>query len=57
MGSTYENPAPPTEAGYTVHLVDGIGENVAEAPSKEVYGIEDSNALLNLIAFVPASKC
>ena len=57
MEGTYENPAPTTVAGYTVHFVDGIGENVAETAGEEVYGVEDSNALLDLVAFVPAREC
>ena len=57
MEGTYENPAPTTVAGYTVHCVDGIGENVAKTTGEKVYGVEDSNALLDLVAFVPTRKC
>lgn len=37
MEGTYENPTPTTVAGYTVHFVDRIGENVAETAGEEVY--------------------
>ena len=57
MGVTYKNPAPTTVAGYAVHLVDGIGQDVAEAAGEEVYRVKDSNALLDLIAFIPTRGC
>lgn len=57
MEGTYENPAPTTVARDTVHLVDGIGENIAKTAGEEVYRVEDSNALLDLVAFIPVREC
>lgn len=50
---TNKDPSPSAVAGCAVQLVDCVGEEVAEAAGEEVDGVEDRDAFLDLIAFIP----
>ena len=50
---TNKDPSPSAIAGCAIQLVDCVSEKVAEAAGEEVNGVEDRDAFLNLVAFVP----